>query len=201
MTLARLGLGLSALGALAWFLWPTDSWKFEPEPAIAFGTALILWLGAEWKASSGRPAHPHDVKLVRALMASISLEDSRYLKQQDFGAAYNNERLDGFWKIEWEAHAPGYGPHDPVLKKRFDAFLKKVRELSLLLAENGGPIGASACLCTIVPDRERVTDEFSDRTTALVKRVNNLADEVTQLYESLIKTARSRVPQAFGDEQ
>lgn len=196
--LARLGSGLAALGSLAWLLWPVANWQPEPEAMIAFGSAFLIWIAAELRSILRRPPHPHDVTFIRQLRSIISLDAIRYLDQHDFGATYDNERLDGFWKIDFDAQATGYGPHDKKLKRRFDDFREKVGNLSHLLAMNGGPIGASHRLSSIVPDRERATDEFSDETWKLVREANSMADEVVNRYEKLMNASRQRVPDAFG---
>jgi hypothetical protein len=195
--LMRLGLGLSALAALTWLLSPSEDWSLDPEPAVAFLTTLVLWLVAESRSLLRGSAHPHEIEFVRHFRDCISQDSIRYLKQQDFGSTYNNERLDGFWRIDHESETPGYDPHDSILKKKFQAYKAEVRKFSLLLMSNGGPIGASASLSTIVPDRERAADEFSERTFALVKEVNAAADDVVSAYEQLMTAALRRVPEAF----
>jgi hypothetical protein len=179
-------------------LWPSDKWTLDPEPAVAFGTALTLWLVAELRMLLRRSAHPHDVEFIRRFRDTIPLDAVRYLKQHDFGSTYDYERLDSFWKVDHEAVTPGYAPHDLILQEKFEAFRSKLREFSLLLVSNGGPIGASTRLCSILPDQERAIDEFSDQTVALVKRVNATADAVVRLHEEFTRAARERVPEAFG---
>lgn len=197
--LARIAAGLSALATLVWLLWPAVDWEFEPEPAIAFGTAVIGWTFLEARSLFRQTAHPHDVKFIRELRKAIPLDAVRYLQQHDFGATYDNERLDGFWKIDFEAHTSGYGPHNRSLAKKFDKFRKKLKELSILLAANGGPIGSNARLTSIIPDRERVTDHFSKETCKLVQQVNDTADEVVRLHDALMTEARKSAPEAFSD--
>jgi hypothetical protein len=195
--LSRLGFGLAAQGTLAWLLWPKPNWQFEAEPAVAFGSAFAVWIATELRSAYRRTAHPHDIEFIRELRAMIPLDAIRYMQEQDFGATYDNERLDGFWHMDFDARAIGYGPHDKRLKKKFDDFRGKVNEISLLLASHGGPINASPRLASIIPDRERAADEFSEETWKLVRRVNGLADEVAQKYDLLMQESRSRVPQAF----
>jgi hypothetical protein len=197
--LARIAAGLSALATLVWLLWPAVGWQFEPESAIAFSTALIGWAYFEARSLFRQSAHPHDVRFIRELRKAIPLEAVRYLQHHDFGATYDNERLDGFWRIDFEAHTSGYGPHNRSLAIKFENFRKKLNELTILLAANGSPIGSNARLTSIVPDRDRVTDHFSKATCKLVQQVNEKADEVVRLHEALMKEARKSVPEAFSD--
>jgi len=51
-TIARIGTGLSTMGALCWLLWPTQiSVLNNPEAIFAFGTAFVIWLLTEFKLS------------------------------------------------------------------------------------------------------------------------------------------------------
>lgn len=197
--LARITAGLSAFASLAWLLWPGTDWKLEPEAAIAFSSMLLTWTTLEVWALFPQAAHPHDVKFIRAFNRAIPLFAVRYLQQHDFGTTYDNSRLEMFWKVDSEAETSGYGPHDRRLAKKFEAFRKKLRDLNILLASNGGPVNPDARLASIVPEKERVADHFSDDTMKLIKKVNDTATEVIRLHAILMKDARNRAPEAFSD--
>lgn len=195
--LARLGLGLGAFVALAVFLWPVDFHTLDPVLGGAFLTAFVLWLVAEIRSLKRRPPHPHDSQFIQELRSLITLDAVRYLQQQDFGSTYRNDLLDGFWRVDFEAQAVGYGPHDPILRRKFTAFKQKLNEFRWLLATHGGPIGGHRSLATIIPDRERAADHFTAETWKLVTQVNKMADDVVNLFDELMRTARNRVPDAF----
>ena len=197
--LVRITAGLSAFASLTWLLWPGTDWKLEPEPAIAFGSALLTWAYLEVRALFPQTAHPHDIKFIRAFNRTIPLFTVRYLQQHDFGTTYDNSQLQGFWAVDCQAETSGYGPHDRHLAKKFEAFRKKLRVLNMLLASNGGPVNPEGRLASIVPDKERITDDFSEDTMKLVKKVNDTASEVIRLHAILMKEARNRAPEAFSE--
>lgn len=197
--LIRFGIGLAAFLALAIFLWPNDIEALDRTLGVAFLSSFALWLVAEARSLLRRAQHPHDIEFIKSLRQTIPLETIRFLQQQDFGVTYDDNRLDGLWKVDFEAPTVGYGPHDKVLKRQFDDFKNRLREFGLLLATNGGPIRANTQLSTIVPDRERARDEFSERTSALVKKANAMADDVVRLFDKLMQTAKKRVPVAFSN--
>lgn len=192
--------GLSAFASLAWLLWPRTDWKLEPEAAIAFGSALLTWVYLEVWSLFPQTAHPHDIKVIRAFKREIPLYAVEYLERHNFGDTYDNSRLKGFWKVDSEAQTSGYGPHDRRIAKKFDAFRKKLRDLSDLLTSNGGSVAPYVDSASIIPDRERAVDHFSEDTIKLVKKVNDTATEVVRLYAILMNEARNRVPEAFSDD-
>lgn len=197
--LARITAGLSAFASLAWLLWPGTDWKLEPEAAIAFGSTLLTWAYLEVRALFPQTAHPHDIKFIRAFKRDIPLYAVGYLERHNFGDTYDNSRLKGFWKVDSEAQTSGYGPHDRRIAKKFDTFRKKLRDLSDLLASNGGPVDPYMDSASIIPDRERAVDDFSEDTMKLIKKVNDTATEVVRLYAILMDEARNRAPEAFAD--
>lgn len=195
----QLGLGLAAFLAVSVFLWPDEVESLDRGLGYTAVTAFVIWLVSEVRPLLRSNPHPHDVAFLRALRKNVPLDSVRYLQQQDFGASYNNGRLDCFWKVDFDAQAKGYEPFDRHLRKRFSQFTQSLKEFSNLLASNGGPINASGRLSTIVPDIERVTDEFSPKTCELVRDANIKADEVVRTFDALMRAGKKRVPVAFVD--
>jgi hypothetical protein len=50
---------------------------------------------------------------------------------------------------------------------------------------------------SIVPDRERQQDWFSEDTRRMVTNLNTEATKLGELYEDFERMARKRVPEAF----
>lgn len=189
--------GLMAMGALAWLLWPSESWRFEPEPALTFLGAVMAWIAshtgsAEKQTTLVLPPSAHDVALLARLRATLTEEFRAFLREQDFGSTFRTRNLDPLFEVAdtWRGEPFEFDDHElqPSLAELFE----EVRQLSSKLALWTAPI-RNPDFSSAIPQRERELDDPSEQTWARVRELNERATRVTDQLDEFLRTARRRL--------
>lgn len=200
-SLTRVGTGLAAMGAGAVLFWPDPVPPFDPEKALGFGTALLIWLYAEFfgadtgSADNAQETAPtlseHDVAVGKRLYAMAGDSHITFLRQHDFGGSWRKEWADPIYDLAHELEKVAFEFNDQELQ----AQATRVRETSNALANHlafaAGPIG-STDLFNMLPDVERASGITSAATNEKIARANQLADELAELLAQLFRLLRQR---------
>jgi len=180
---ARVGLGLATIIALAVGLWPAPSATFDPEKASVFVTALAVWLYAEIFADEGG-IDAHDKELADRIYSTMRDDDVRFLREHDFGGSWLKRDLDPLYNLAHLAESVNSEFNDPKVQSSFASVAKTARRFATMMAYGAWPIGAAPSPDTMafsmIPDQERASEEWSDRTNTRVKEANDLATELAK---------------------
>jgi hypothetical protein len=192
-SLVRTGLGLAAISAAAVALWPVAPSTFNPERAVAFGTALVLWVFAEFftVGEASTALAEHDSALAKRLYAIANDGAILFLQQHDFGNSWQKGSADPVFDLAHELEKVTSEFENRELQKVNDLVRKAAIALADHLAHAAGPIGAGPLFC-IPPDMERASGVLSDRTNADIDKANKLADDLATKLGQLYRQARSK---------
>ena len=205
--LGRVGVALSAFGALTWLLWPSDVWKLEPEPLFVLLGALTSWGIAEWNLvfstldsddQSDTSSHPHDLILYRRYKSLIDTNALVFLRDHDMGGSFSAEELVPFERLARDWRGADFEFHDEVLQQNFSEIITKVRQLVRTIAESANETQPGSNWLSLVPPRER-GGFWSDEVSEKVERINNLATEAMSAIDDFERTCRTRIPDAYQD--
>ena len=205
MRIDRIGAGVSAMAALTWLFWPSADWKFEPEPAYAFGIALCVWIWRELsdsKASENAQtesrSHPHDLSLARKVRSVFDEETKRFLRFHDLGVTFRAELASRLFMVADEWRGIDYEFQDSDLNREMKELIQLTQEFSKELALASGPVRNNASLLSVPTDEERAGDWFSSETLEKVSELNELATRVLGAYEKLERLMREKLPSVYG---
>ncbi len=209
----RVGLGLAAMGCLAWLLWPDSEWGLEPEPAFSFVVALCIWLWREFTGGNDTTAsqpnselmippaepHPNDISISNNFLQFFSSEVQSFLRAHDLGAAFPYS----IQSLLMDAADRWRGPHweyeDKELKDSFSKFNSELSNFTWRLIEEFEPIGqASNRVRIICSAEERMTDFFSNETRARVDELNAMSSHLYELGTDHLRLIRQKMPKVFA---
>lgn len=202
MNWLRIGSVLSALGSLIWLIWPGDNWHVEPEPGLAFLSALTIWIWreiADSKSLAAREldAHLNDVELAKRVQTTFDSDVRRFLRNESFGSVFRAEIMDRLYLVESNWIGVEYRFEDADLDNKLSELLRLNSEFCAKMAEYSGPAGRSSNLISVPTDEERSADEFSAHTVAHIDELRGISDQLLEALEKLQQTIKVKVPKSF----
>jgi hypothetical protein len=192
-SLVRTGLGLAAIAAAVVGLWPVGPSTFDPAKAVAFGTALAVWIFSEFYTvgETSDALADHDVALAKRIYAIANDNLVSFLQQHDFENSWNKHSTDPVFDLAHELQKVT----SEFENRRLEERNALVREAAVALADHlafaGGPIRGGP-LFSIIPDMERSSGACSEQTKAQIKKTNELADDLAKKLGTFYRNARSK---------
>lgn len=212
--LARIGCGLSAMGALAWMLWPNDfGFLSNPEPIFVFGVALVVWVCAEFfdgqntlgeqlsKANPERPSE-NDLRISRELLGYEASILRSFLKEHDFHNSYDARYQSEASALLEEFERKIFLFQHPKLKAPLSDFMSALHDFTWHLTEQAGPIDSTKGIFrnSVWPRRrDAQNDEARKRTLRQIKKANELADTAWNKLEALCEAIREVFPSSLDE--
>lgn len=202
--LGRLTTGLAAMGTLTWLLWPSSTWRPEPEPLLAFLLALFAWLTAVLEnqlvvmptpaSPSTLEPHPHDVALLNRFNRTLPLRSRSEFRHQDFGTLFNYDLFSPYLEVAevWQ------GADHEFENRETQAAFAELQNAILALGNKTAvwmyPSNNNARLLTpftTIDEQQGVQPQ----TLARIAEMNNLSDRIAQALDNFLRVARQNVRQ------
>lgn len=180
----RVSAGIATLLSLGWFLWPTNNWKFEPEPFVASITTFIFWIGLELKEnfiSHKVKAHPHDIKLLSKFRNQISHGTRLFLSEHDFRNPINIDELSSLITIHESWRGADFEFEDVKINSVFKSFLKFNSEFCNLSSSYLYTKYTNTKIFSVKTDLD-IMNNLSQDT---VNNINELNKAALKLYEAI----------------
>jgi hypothetical protein len=182
---------VAVFAALIWFLWPEQNWHVHPDALAGLVVAVVAWLAALTPREKHSPS-AHDRELLAKFRALLSDDEKAFLRQHDFGGTFSIHRLKGVRELADAWTGAEYEFDDKQVQDAFGALLAETSEFTHGLAHASGPT-EQAGWHSVIPDRERHTDEISQRTYAAIDEFNRKATRLHDHIDKFIKFARQRI--------
>ena len=194
-TIVRIGLGLAAMAAGAVLFWPKPAPPFSPEKALAFCTAICLWLFAEIfaepRASESASLSVHDMNLAGDVLKLGNDDLIVFLDKHDFGGSFRQEQIEPVHALCYFLLRPSSIFSDKQLQKQLAAVSKQACEFSRMIAEGASEKSGRDDIFTMVHQFEP-NGQWSDETILKVEAANKKADELSAALKLLQKALLSR---------
>ncbi|WP_332770114.1 hypothetical protein [Phenylobacterium sp.] len=187
------------MSMLAWFLWPTSAWRVEPEPLFAFLGAFLLWAYSNSNDDiAGGPQDEgtfsgHDKKLLGEFRACFSEEEKRFLREHDFGGAFNWKKLEGLQNFAADWQGAEYEFDDPDVQIKFAEILQKSRQFLHDLSLGTWMIDRSQQWASAITEADRQGVDWRPSTRKRVDGFNELSTDLIDSMDGFIKFARQRL--------
>lgn len=191
--------GVAMFGALAWFLWPGPDWNVEPEPGLALALATLAWIFSLTGSENSNSAitnvpklSEHDVELLSRLRNQLTEQTRNFLRDQDFGQSFAFRNLNPIHDLAETWIGSDYEFDNAELSELFLALLERARTFSRKISLDAFPFGAGE-RASVVPDRERADDIFSDKTLSKIASLNDLSSELYNDIDVFLKKSRQMI--------
>ncbi len=189
------------MGALVWLLWPGDlRWLDNPEAAVAFFTALIVWVCTEFKQAFAEPEFakfPRDIRLSRELISLHQNELRTLLKDTDLWSFVDSIQYSKCYRLVNRRDVGEFTFLDEVLEQKAEDFFVSLGALAEFIAANTAPEQIAGGLMTGFKPARYVTDEEYERLRQLADQANSLASNAWDTLEAIVLVTRKRCPDAF----
>lgn len=191
------------MGAGAVLFWPNPVPAFDAEKALAFATALVIWLAAEWFATEENgaediptielvPLAEHDRLLGQKLFSMCSAGFLDFLKAHDLGVCWRKEQMDPLYQLSYFLDDVAHEFVDDEIQVQLIEIKQSTNKLAHDLAYGAWPLRGNSNLFTMVPDAQRATDDWSNQTAAKVEKANGDATHLANLIENLFRALRGK---------
>ncbi len=201
-TLARIGAGLTVMGALTWLLWGGfDPSGFDPEPIFTFLVAFVVWVSIEFKNPEGLGAlepTDHDVRVGRRLV-ELHQHDLRYLLHDaHLWTFVEADIYRKMWELieDWDRGKLFFSHKG--LQLRLSNFVHALKDLSLKIATDTTEEKVGGEWMIGYKPTNHVTEEEYDRLMSESKVADSMADNSWNLFEELIQDIRVQIPTAYS---
>ena len=135
--------------------------------------------------------HPHDVRLLEQVYATLPLAFRQFLAQQDFGVQFRAGRLNPLHEIaEWVGAT--YAFHDRTIQERFGPLRQYAEELSELTSAHLYTYGENPQIATAKADRDR-EHGLQPATRIAIRAMNDSASRLAQALDDFEIAARERI--------
>lgn len=188
----RFTSGVAAMLMLVWLLWPSEPWRLEPEPLMAFALAFIAWLfslAEPGRSSSVAGGSNHDRGLFDRFKETLQEDERQFLREHDFGGAFDRARMSGIREISATWRGASFEFDDPALEAEFTPLLQAIQTFSTDVARMTNTLRGQTDFVSAVSEKDR-EGEWSERTVANIKKMNNDAEALTARLDAFIRTAR-----------
>jgi hypothetical protein len=165
------------------------------EPTVAFILAALAWLYScfpdqdrEVAPASNAPAvSAHDRSLYDRFVNEFDDNTQIFIRDQDFAAAFNTDRLEKVREISSNWRGPNYEFDDPELAPQFAELLGKIRSFSNAIALGTQMQGASSFA--------KMPWDHNDEVGAKArqKALNDAADDLVTSVDTFLRDARRKL--------
>ena len=178
-------IALALLVGISWFIYKPD---FEPALTSLCIAATLVGLIFEEKKSAERAADKTIFdKLKKALPSNGSIE---FINQHNMaGWAFRRSRLDYLWTFMNEWNNPEHEFLNSKLEEKRNKLYEKIKEyLHLIASETFATNNPEWCS---VPEEWEV--EQPERFERVVNQLHNLAGEIVEKHQDLLRSARKHL--------
>ncbi|WP_417808249.1 hypothetical protein [Thioclava sp.] len=202
-TIARIGFALSAMGALAWLLWPRSTgFSLEPEPLFTFLTALAVWGFTEFKTSEefvrAVPSTGNDIARTRELAAYHRFQLRHILHDQDLGAGIEPRYLSEAGMLLHEMETGAFFFHNSSAQTLLDSFKQSLSAFVCYFSLHSTPERyGSVTLQHVIPYRTKISEAVPQRHYNEIEESNRLASLAWGDFDALVGWLRENVVEAF----
>lgn len=212
-TALRIATGFSALGALAWMLWPND-WGVlaDGEAPYAFLTALVIWLAAE--ISFGEPKEiaainapivstptENDLKRAREIAGYRKAQLRILLRDHDFGAGINPRYVSEAIALIYDLEEKIFFFNNKSLQLLLDDFSNKFGDFVDHVVQHGGADKfGSVWLNSFFTPHTKQIYPVPDYIQDAISKANRMATEAWEPFDKLYDAIREEIPEAFDRE-
>lgn len=190
------------MAAGAVLFWPNPVPAFDAEKALAFATAISIWLGAEWFQSESNaesveapvlsPLAEHDRLLGQKLFSICSSGFLNFLKTHDLGVSWRKEQMDPLYNLSYLLDDVAHEFVDDEIQAQLLQIKPVTNKLARDMAYGAWPLRDNANLFTMIPDQQCVTDDWSKETSAKVENANGDATLLVSVIEDLFRILRRK---------
>ncbi|MBP9184896.1 MAG: hypothetical protein KBF78_17305 [Fuscovulum sp.] len=200
-TIARVGAGLTAIGALLWVLWPKDfQWSESAESIFVFSVAFVTWLLTEVKQSEEvvfRQSSPNDIRVSKELVN---------LHREEFRVLLDEHDMHGFIDYRYVQLLDDVLHRFKTEKLEFqnrrlqdltNDFLKSAQAFRRYIAENTTPTLLGGQEVIGFKNDRIVSDVEFQRSLNLSETANDLGSRAWDRLESLVHAIKVQVPECL----
>lgn len=190
------------MAAGAVLFWPNPVPAFDAEKALAFATAIAIWLGAEWFQSESNAEcvdapvssslAEHDRLLGQKLFSMCSSGFLNFLKTHDLGGSWRKEQMDPLHSLSYFLDDVAHEFVDDEIQDQLLQIKPVTNKLARDLAYGAWPLRNNANLFTMIPNQQRVTDDWSKDISAKVEKANGDATLLASVIEDLFRILRRK---------
>ena len=135
--------------------------------------------------------HPHDVRLLEQVYATLPLAFRQFLAQQDFGLQFRASRLNPLHETaEWIGAT--YAFHDRTIQDRFALVRQYAEELTELTSAHLYTYGENPQVASAKNERDRAHGTQPATRTA-IREMNAAASHLAKALDDFEVTARERI--------
>lgn len=202
-TLARIGTGLSAIGALTWVLWPLD-WQsvLQPEPLFAFTVALVVWIATEIKFSEEvqlRNSSPNDIRVAKKFAGLHANEFRHLLKDHEFFGFIDQSAITFIGQIIHERSSGSLIFQNKEMDHLLGRFLDNLNVLYRFIAQHTAPEMVAGSMTVSFKPRGIFDDEEYNRNQKLSWEADALADVSWKKLETLVAAIHQQIPEVLDE--
>lgn len=191
--LTRIGLGLSAIGSCAIWLWPETPASLQPELMLAFLVAVSIWIGFEWfSLDSTIVASSHNRSIANKIFALANSEQIKFLTEHDFGGSWPESALKNVFSLQGLLQEPNFEFSDPIMVRHTKLLKGSIDDFLNFLSYNNVELPSGHDWYSALPDLERGTDQWSEESRQRVDKLNLLASACSEKLRTLYKYCRDQ---------
>jgi len=188
------------MGAGAVLFWPSPVPPFDPEKALAFGTALAIWVFTEFYSEfkDSKPQCKEDIdldlrdsSLSKRILEIITDDFVRFLRDHDLGGSFSDRNTTPLYRLVDFFKELSSRFNDTQLEQLRQDTENKADGLARALAYGASPIDANARRFSMIPTSEP-DGLWSQATTEKVEAANSLATELFESIEQLFTGLRRK---------
>ena len=188
--LKRITLGISAIAATAWLLWPNETFSFKPDAAIATITAIFAWIAYEFQETFDQNVNisDHDIELYSNVIELFNKGVRIDLDQHDFGNAFEYDFVKPIHHAADTWNGSDFEFDDGSLEEVFSIMKLQVKYLSNHIAMNTFSTDHDAMIFSFKTEIDK--HGVQKRTWDKIKAANDGASKFSTSLDNLIKRYR-----------
>lgn len=163
---------------------------------LTFGAFLAGQIKSDWFKFA---PSAHDIGLAKKILATVGLPETRFLREQDFGAPIRANSISFLDDLgDWRGVHFEFENKD--VQRKFSPLLKSLQDLRADIAAYAGPFPNTNNfdILTIENEQDRQLGELTPLTLKRMNELNNSAETILEKYEEFVKLLQKRIPQAFA---
>ncbi|CUJ94818.1 hypothetical protein PH7735_01793 [Shimia thalassica] len=199
-TTARIASGLAAFVTFLWLLWPSDEWRIEGEPTVAFLIAIGFWILTEFKHSEEvvfRASTPNDIRVAREMLCYLTGKMRTMLKDHDFHRGIESRYLYEIDYLLTEVELDLVYFQDRKIEPIFQDFCYSLKQFDNYLGVHSSPEEFNGRWLQSIKHPKHDDYNLPAKVQDEISETNRLASEAWATALPLIRIIRQRVPEAF----
>lgn len=188
---------------LAWFLWPSNTWLFEPEAFFGLCVAVVVWAFSEFKLSEEviyRASTPNDIRFGREIFAYGTWNFRELLKDHDYHRGIHPRFLTeaSFLVSETELGIAHF--QDKKVQTKYRDFADRLKAFVDYFGMHSSPERfGSVTLQSVIPANQFDEMNIAQHHQSEINEVNRLATEAWKALVPLISEIKERIPEVFDE--